>query len=152
MTELAHGKERRREPRAQIARPVYVETTGPYNDRFEELRTTRDLSRWGFYFVTEKGWYRPGMSVHAIPAFGFINCEYDGEVVRVEQLSPGEFGVAIRLLCVRDPIGASNTFTRSIFDSFARADAPVRKLEDGAVHETEKSEEEESLIASTQKS
>ena len=152
MTELAHGKERRREPRAQIARPVYVETTGPYNDRFEELRTTRDLSRWGFYFVTEKGWYRPGMSVNAIPAFGFINCEYDGEVVRVEQLSPGEFGVAIRLLCVRDPIGASNTFTRSIFDSFARADAPVRKLEDGAVHETEKSEEEESLIASTQKS
>jgi hypothetical protein len=109
MIKLAHGKERRREPRAQIARPVYVETAGPHDERFEELRTTRDLSRWGFYFVTEKGWYWPGMNVHAIPAFGFMNCEYEGEVVRVEQLSAGEFGVAVRLLCVRDPIAASNT-------------------------------------------
>jgi len=125
MTRLAQGKERRREPRAQIARPVYVETAGPEDAGFEELRMTRDLSRWGFYFVTKKGWYSPGMRVHAIPAFGFINCEYEGEVVRVEQLSTGEFGVAVRLLCVRNPIAASNTVTRSIFDSFARADAPL---------------------------
>src|SRR3972149_1335762 len=122
MTKLAQGKERRREPRAQIARPVYVEIADSHDEHFEELRTTRDLGRWGFYFVTEKGSYRPGMQVHAIPAFGCLNCEYEGEVVRVEQLPADEFGVAVRLLRVRDPIAGPHTVTRSTFDSFARAD------------------------------
>jgi hypothetical protein len=126
MTELAQGKERRREPRAQIARPVYVETSDPHDEHVEELRTTRNLSRWGFYFVTEKGSYCPGMQVHAIPAFGCLNCEYEGEIVRVEQLPTGEFGVAVRLLCVRNPIAAPNTITRSTFHLFARADAPLQ--------------------------
>jgi hypothetical protein len=125
MTKFAEGKERRREPRAQIARPVYVETADPDGEQFEEVRTTRDLGRWGFYFMTEKGSYRPGMQVHAIPAFGCLNCEYDGEVVRVERLPEGEFGVAVRLLCVRSAIAARKTVTRSTFDSFARAEAPL---------------------------
>jgi hypothetical protein len=128
MAERAQGKERRREHRAQIARPVYVETADPDGEQFEEVRTTKDLGRWGFYFVTQKDSYRPGMQVHAIPAFGCLNCEYEGEVVRVEQLPAGEFGVAVRLLCVRNAVSAPNTVTRSTFDSFARADAPLWAL------------------------
>ena len=125
MSGLAQGKDRRREHRAQIARPVYMETADADGEQFEEVRMTRDLGRWGFYFMTEKSAYRPGMRVHAIPAFGCLNCEYEGEVVRVEQLPAGEFGVAVRLLHVRNAMGASNTATRSTFDSFARADAPL---------------------------
>jgi hypothetical protein len=45
MTQLAHPKERRRESRALIARPVYLEAADPDDEHFEEVRTTRDLSR-----------------------------------------------------------------------------------------------------------
>ena len=126
MREPAKVKERRREPRARVARPVYVETTDPQGEHFEEIRTTRDLAHWGFYFVTEKGAYWPGMRVCAIPWFGCLNYEYEGQVVRVERLRAGEFGVAIRLLCVRDPIATPNTLARSTFHSFARAHAALQ--------------------------
>jgi hypothetical protein len=125
VSEFARGNERRREHRAKVARPVYVESTDAKGELFEELRTTRDLGRWGFYFVTEKSSYQRGMVVHAIPAFGCLNCEYEGEVVRVEQLPAGEFGVAVRLLSVLDAAPALGTATRSAFESFARADAPL---------------------------
>ena len=125
MSALSKNKERRREHRAKVARPVYVEATDTNGEQFEELRTTRDLGRWGFYFVTEKRSYQPGMQVHAIPAFGCLNSEYEGEVVRVEQLPTGEFGVAVRLLSVVNAVPARETVTRSTFESFARADAPI---------------------------
>ncbi len=54
MSEFAQGKERRREHRARIARPVYVQGADADGVQFEELRTTRDLGHWGFYFVTER--------------------------------------------------------------------------------------------------
>jgi len=125
MAELVPGKDRRREPRAQIARPVYVEPADPDGARFEEVHTTRDLSRSGFFFVTEKGSYRPGMQVHAIPSFGCLNLEYVGEVVRVEQLPEGGVGVAVRLLRVRDPIAGLRTAARSTFLTFSRADTSL---------------------------
>jgi hypothetical protein len=118
-------KERRREHRAKVARPVYLEAVSPNGELFEELRTTRDMGRWGFYFTTEKDSYRTGMAVRAIPAFGCLNSEYEGEVVRVEPLPTGEFGVAVRLLSVVNALPARDTVTRSTFESFARADAPV---------------------------
>lgn len=126
MTELEQRKERRREPRTQIARPVYVETADPNDEHFEEVRMTRDLSRWGFSFVTEKSSYWPGMRVNTIPPLGCFNLEYECEVVRVEQLPSGEFCVAVRLLCVRNPVAAPSTVVRSTFRSLARADAPLR--------------------------
>ena len=125
MSAPAEPKERRREHRAKVARPVYVEAEDANGELFEELRTTRDLGRWGFYFVTENGSYHPGMQVHAIPAFGCLNSEYEGEVVRVEHLTTGEFGVAVRLLSVLNAAPARDTVTRSTFESFARADAPI---------------------------
>jgi hypothetical protein len=123
---MTQRKERRREPRARIARPVYVETADLHDKHFEEVRMTRDLSSWGFSFVTEKSGYWPGMQLNAIPALGYFNLEYECEVVRVEQLPTGEFGVAVRLLCVRSPIAVPNTVVRSTFRSLARADAPLQ--------------------------
>jgi hypothetical protein len=113
MTELAQRKERRREPRVQIARPVYVESADLRDQHFKEIHMTRDLSRWSFSFVTEKGSYRLGMQVNAIPPFGCFNMEYECKVVRVDELSTGEFVVAVRLLCVRDTNAAPNTVVRS---------------------------------------
>ena len=75
--------------------------------------------------MTENSSYRPGMLVQAIPAFGCLNSEYEGEVVRVEQLPTGEFGVAVRLLSILNAAPALDTVTRSAFESFARADAPI---------------------------
>lgn len=125
MSEFAQGKERRREHRAKIARPVYVQGADADGVQFEELRTTRDLGHWGFYFVTERESYRVGMALQAIPAFGCFNSEYEGVVVRVEELRAGEYGVAVRLLSVLDSAPVPETVTRSIFESFARADAPI---------------------------
>jgi hypothetical protein len=125
VTELAQRRERRREPRTQIARPVYVESDDARGNRFEEVRTTRDLNRYGFYFVTETSSYRPGMQVHTISTFGSLNLEFVAEVVRVEPLPNGEFGVAVHLLRVRDPLVGLHTTARSIFHSFAQADTPL---------------------------
>jgi hypothetical protein len=66
-----------------------------------------NFSESGFYFITHKD-YRPGMRLLAIPEFGCFNFEYEGEVVRVEALDCGEFGVAVRLLRIRSlPLASS---------------------------------------------
>ncbi len=44
--------ERRREPRVQVDRLVYVQTADTEGGHFEEIRSMRDLSRSGFYFTT----------------------------------------------------------------------------------------------------
>jgi hypothetical protein len=133
MPQLAPGKERRSEPRAQSARPVYLESADPRGEQFEEVRTTRDLSRWGLYFLTEKSSYWAGMQVHVIPAFGCFNLEYEAEVVRVEQLGADEFGVAIRLICIRDSKADLQTASRCAFQSFAMANSPLEPSEPDAV-------------------
>ena len=82
----------------------------------------RDLSRSGFYFTTERDSYRLGARLHVVPAFGCLNLEYLGEVVRVEPLQFGEFGVAVRLLRVESMKPAARSPTMSAFEAFARAD------------------------------
>ena len=82
----------------------------------------RDLSRSGFYFTTDRDSYRLGAHLHVVPAFGCLNLEYLGEVVRVEPLPSGEFGVAVRLLRVENMKPAARSTTMAAFEAFARAD------------------------------
>jgi hypothetical protein len=103
-----------------------VQPADPSAEQFEEVRTMRDFSRDGLYFLTEEPSYRAGMQVHVIPAFGCLNLEYLAEVVRVERTSTGEFGVALRLLRVKSATGAPQTAPKSAFESFALADMPLR--------------------------
>lgn len=99
--------ERRRDERDRGARPVYVRAAEHGAEPFEEVRTMDNFSEGGFYFITHKD-YRPGMQLHAIPEFGCFNFEYEGEVVRVEALTCGESGVAVRLLRIRSlPLASS---------------------------------------------
>ena len=115
--------ERRREPRVQVDRLVYVQTADTEGGHFEEIRSMRDLSRSGFYFTTERASYQPGIRLQVVPAFGCLNLEYLGEVVRVEELPFGEFGVAVRLLRVENMVANTRSNTLAAFEAFALADS-----------------------------
>jgi hypothetical protein len=115
--------ERRREPRVQVDRLVYVQPADAQRGHFEEVRSMRDLSRSGFYFTTERNCYELGNKLHVIPAFGCLNLEYLGEVVRVETLPDGEFGVAVRLIRVQNMAGANRSNALSAFEAFSLADS-----------------------------
>lgn len=120
--------ERRREPRVQADRLVYVQPADSSGEHFEEVRSMKDFSRSGFYFTTERLSYQPGVQLHVIPAFGGLNLEYRGEVVRVEPLPFGEFGVAVRLLHVENLAANTRTNTKSAFEAFALADCSQETL------------------------
>lgn len=115
--------DRRREPRIQVDRLVYVQLADSGDSYFEEVRSMRDLSRSGFYFVTDRDSYKQGIRLHVVPAFGCLNLEYLGEVVRVEELPFGEFGVAVRLLRVEEMVFKARSSTRKTFQALARADS-----------------------------
>lgn len=118
---LAGKTDRRREPRTRRARPVYVMPADPGDTDFEEVRTMTDFSRTGFYFITNRrGAYREGMQLFVIPAFGCFNFEYLGEVVRIEGLPAGEYGIAVRLLSIGSPVVNASTATQLAFQSFAQ--------------------------------
>ena len=121
--ELAESRsERRGERRVKVDRLVYVRPADAESGHFEEVRSMRDLSRSGFYFTTERNFYRPGTQLNVVPAFGTLNLEYLGEVVRVEKLADGEFGVAVRLLRVESLENGARSNTLAAFQAFARAD------------------------------
>lgn len=122
------GLERRREPRVQVDRLVYVQLADSGDAYFEEVRCMRDLSRSGFYFITDRDSYKPGIQLHVVPAFGCLNLEYLGEVMRVEELPFGEFGVAVRLLHVEKMAAPSRSTTMSAFEAFARVDSSPAAL------------------------
>jgi hypothetical protein len=120
------GPERRREPRALVDRLVYVQPADDGQGHFEEVRSMRDLSRSGFYFTTERNCYAVGNQLHVIPAFGCLNLEYLGEVVRVENLPQGEIGVAVRLIRVQNMAGANRSSALSAFEAFTMADGSAQ--------------------------
>jgi len=115
--------DRRREPRIQVDRLVYVQLADSGDNYFEEVRTMRDLSRSGFYFITDRDSYQAGIHLHVVPAFGCLNLKYLGEVVRVEELPFGEFGVAVRLLRVEEMVFNTRSTTLEAFQALARADS-----------------------------
>ena len=115
--------DRRREPRVLVDRLVYVQLANSEGGHFEEVRCMRDLSRNGFYFITDRDSYQPGIQLHAVPAFGCLNLEYLGEVVRVEQLPFGEFGVAVRLLRVEKMVAGPRSTTMAAFEALAMSDS-----------------------------
>lgn len=117
------GLERRRETRVMLDRPVYVQPVGRDDEHFEEVRKMKNFSRNGFYFITDRASYQRGTHLYAVPAFGCLNLEYLGEVVRVEELPGGEFGVAVHLLHVVNAVAGYRTTTMAAFQAFALSDS-----------------------------
>lgn len=94
-------KEVRRSRRAKIAKPLRVRPSEPRDDHFEDLPVSINASKEGIYFHTRKTNYYKGMRVFVTfpytSAHDPMNCEYVAEVVRVESLANGRFGVALHL-------------------------------------------------------
>jgi len=74
----------------------------PRGELFEEVGTTSNVSREGFYFLTKRDHYQEGMRLLVTLPY---HCPrergdrgYLGQVVRVELLPDGQRGVAVQLL------------------------------------------------------
>jgi PilZ domain-containing protein len=93
--------EPRRNRRAKMARPLRVRPSEPREDHFEDLPISVNASREGIYFTTRRKSYYKGMRVFVTFPFTSphdpLNCEYIAQVVRVEELANGKFGVAVHL-------------------------------------------------------
>lgn len=93
--------EKRRGRRAKIARPVRVRPSEPRDDHFEDLAVSVNASEDGIYFVSRLKSYYKGMRVFVTFPYSSphdpMNCEYVAQVVRVEELPNGKFGVAVHL-------------------------------------------------------
>ena len=91
--------ERRQTQREDLSEPVLICPCDP--ECPEEVCTTLSVSRNGLYFTTTTGHYFPGMDVIVTPNFrpdDSMQREYIGDVVRLERLEDGKWGVAIRIL------------------------------------------------------
>jgi hypothetical protein len=99
-TETHHG-EKRRSRRAKITKPLRVRPSEPRDEHFEDLPVSVNASKEGIYFHTRRPNYYKGMRLFVTFPFASahdpMNCEYMAEVVRVENLPNGRFGVAVYL-------------------------------------------------------
>jgi hypothetical protein len=72
-----------------------------------DIGATQNVSREGFYFHTTRDSYVEGMRLSVTLPYHSLsdprNRAYIGQVVRIETLPNGRFGVAIRLLSATTP-------------------------------------------------
>jgi hypothetical protein len=92
----------RRSRRIKIGQPVRLCPTDKRGSSFEEIATTANVSRGGFYFVTKQQIFLEGLRLKVTLPYhspsDFRNREYLGQVLRVEILPDGQRGVAVQLL------------------------------------------------------
>ena len=98
---------RRRNRRLKIGQPFRLRPTDPRPEDFEETGTTKNVSRDGIYFVSQKGSYKEGMRLFVTLPYHSPSepgdHEYVGQVTRVELFSDGQRGVAVQLLSSSTP-------------------------------------------------
>ncbi len=100
VVEAVAEKERRKSRRAKISRPMLASPTDPQYKNKEEVQSSVNASRNGLYFTTRAGHYHVGM--HLNITLGYApndpcNSPSLGEVVRVDRLDDGRFGVAVKI-------------------------------------------------------
>ena len=93
--------EKRTNPRAKLPRMLRVRPSDAYENDFEEIATSVNVSKRGIYFYTELQNYRVALRLFVTYPFTSLNdlmkTEWLGEVVRVDQLPGNKRGIAIRL-------------------------------------------------------
>lgn len=92
------AKERRASRRSKVARKVLVCPSEPPFS--EEVQPSLNVSRGGLYFVTPARHYYAGMRVSVISGYAPndpCNTTSFGEVVRIDKLEDGKFGIAVRI-------------------------------------------------------
>jgi PilZ domain len=92
----------RRSRRISIGEPVRLVPSLPRGHFYEEIATTSNVSREGFYFLTKREHYEEGMRLLVTLPYHSPrerrDREYLAQVVRVELLGDGQRGVAVQLL------------------------------------------------------
>jgi len=94
----AAEKERRAGRRIKIPRAILARPSDP--NYKEEVQTTLNSSRDGLYFRTNAKHYYVGMRVNMILGYepnGPCNSTSFGQVVRVDRLEDGSFGIAVHI-------------------------------------------------------
>lgn len=93
--------ELRRARRAKLARPMRVRPSEPRDDHFEDLPNSVNASKHGIYFVSKRSNCYKGMRVFVTfpytSAHDPMTSEYLAEVVRIDTLPNGKFGIAVDL-------------------------------------------------------
>ena len=102
---------KRRSRRAKMARSLRVRPSEPRDEHFEDFPISIDVSREGIRFASRKSNYYSGMRVFVTFPYSSphdpMNCEYVAQVVRVDKLPNGKFGVAVNLLMTVNYAGAN---------------------------------------------
>jgi hypothetical protein len=110
--------EHRRSHRAKISRPLRVRPSEPRDDHFEDRPISVNASKEGIYFTTRRENYYPGMRVFVTFPYTSphdpMNSEYVAQVVRVEKLPNGKFGVAVHLFLTMNYSGSAPAGSRSL--------------------------------------
>jgi hypothetical protein len=91
-------RERRRARRVKISRPMLIRPSDPKYKK--EVQGSVNTSSNGFYFTTQAKHYYVGMRLSA--TLGYTpndpcNSESFGEVVRIDRLEGGRFGIAVQI-------------------------------------------------------
>jgi hypothetical protein len=92
-------RERRTSARLPLARPLMACPFGP--EFKEEVQTTANTSRDGYYFQTRSTHYRIGMPISVVEGYGpdsRYNSPCFGRVVRVDTFEDGSFGIGVQVL------------------------------------------------------
>ncbi len=95
-------QERRRSRRIKIGQPLKIRPSNPKDPQFDDTNVTTNVSREGIYFVSRINSYYEGMRLFVgVPHHSPRDAqdrEYLGQVVRVDTLLEGRFGIAVQLL------------------------------------------------------
>lgn len=94
-------EDRRRTERVEASFPVHVRSSDAEREKLEEVTTSLNASRDGLYFATQNSSYRVGMSLVVTFPYSHVaerNVHFLSRVVRVDQLSDGQFGIGVELV------------------------------------------------------
>jgi hypothetical protein len=96
------AKYHRRSRRVRMSQPLRLVPAVSRGGSFEEISATSNVSREGFYFLTGRDHYHEGLRVLVTLPYHSprdrSDCDYLAQVVRVELLENGQWGIAIQLL------------------------------------------------------
>jgi hypothetical protein len=98
--EAVAERERRRTRRTKVSRPVLASPVDPKYEHKEEVQSSVNSSRDGLYFTTQAQHYYVGMHVNVTLGYAPNDpCNYQslGEVVRIDRLEDGHFGIAVKI-------------------------------------------------------
>ena len=94
--------EQRRRERLVVKLPIRLKSIDLTHQEVTEIQTTVNFNRYGAYFETDRWHYRPRTRLLVTFPFcvGTTCHNYGAEVVRVQRLVGGRYGVAVRFIYV----------------------------------------------------